>query len=56
MALTIDIKNDYFYPQGEKRKALEIAGQLLRKGLEKNLIAETTGLTLPEIEKIENEQ
>lgn len=56
MALTLDIKQDLRYQQGERQgeiqKALEIASQMIKKGLDKNLIAETTGLSLSEIEKL----
>jgi hypothetical protein len=52
MALTLNIENDLRFQQGERRKALEIARQLISKGLDKNLVAETTGLPLAEINKL----
>lgn len=56
MALTLDIKNDFFYQQGAKEMKIQIAVGLIKKGLDKNLIAEATGLTISEIDRLEKEQ
>lgn len=59
MAFTLDITNDYFYQQGEKRgekrKALEIAAAMLKEGLDKQATAKMTKLTVEEIDKLEKE-
>lgn len=36
----------------QRKKSIEIAKQLKRKGIDENTIAETTGLTLEEVEKL----
>ena len=38
--------------KGEKQKAIEIAKNLLNKGLEVDFISETTGLTIAEIKAL----
>ncbi len=40
--------------EGERKGKLEIAQTMLVKGLEVNFIAEITGLSIGEIEQIEN--
>jgi hypothetical protein len=52
MALTLDIKNDLRYQQGEKGKAIEVATELIKEGLSSELIGRATKLTLDEIEAL----
>lgn len=56
MALTIDISKDYFYQQGAEARTIKIAQEMLRKGLDKKLIAEITTLSLSDIEKLEKKK
>ncbi len=53
MALTnIDITKDYFYQQGEKRKAEQIAAKLIKEGLSNEVISRATELPESEIENL----
>jgi len=52
MALTLDIKNDLRYQQGEKGKAIEVASELIKEGLSSELISRATKLTTEEIEAL----
>ena len=49
-----DNKNlrDYEVDEAKKEQAREIAGKLKKEGLSIEFIAETTGLTIEEIEKL----
>jgi uncharacterized protein HemY len=55
MALTIDISKDYFYRQGAEARIVKIAMEMLKKGLDKPLVAEITSLGLTDIEKLEKQ-
>jgi hypothetical protein len=56
MALTLDITKDFFYQQGEKkgekRKALEVATNMLEEGLATEMISRFTKLSAKEIEEL----
>jgi hypothetical protein len=56
MALTLDISKDYFYQQGAEARTLKIAQEMLKKGLDKQLIAEITNLSVSDIEKLEKKK
>jgi hypothetical protein len=55
MALTLDITKDYYYQQGEKRGFIKTAMEMLKKGFDKQVIAEVTKLSLEEVEKLEKD-
>jgi hypothetical protein len=55
MALTLDITKDYYYQQGEKRGFIKTATRMLGEGLDKQLIAKVTNLSLQEIDKLEQD-
>ncbi len=56
MAFTIDITQDFFYQQGEKRgeksKALDIAANMLNEGFSIEAISRITQLPAEEIEAL----
>jgi hypothetical protein len=52
MALTIDIRNDYFYKQG----VIETAIEMLKEGIDKKIIAKVTKLSAEEVDMLEKEQ
>ena len=41
--------------KGEKQKAIEIAKKLLQNGISVEVVADTTGLTMEELNKIQEE-
>lgn len=49
-----DLKNvvDTSFDEGKAERSIEIARQMLSKGMELGLIAEITGLSIDEIEKL----
>jgi hypothetical protein len=59
MALTLKIENDLRFQQGEKlgekRGFMKVATEMLREGLDKQIIARVTTLTLKEIDNLEKE-
>jgi len=52
MALTLDIKKDLRYQQGTEERTLEITLEMIKKGLDNELISEITKLSIQDIEAI----